>query len=281
VSSVARALIVALLTFMSALLGFFVQWLLPAQHEADAVTGSIIGLVTLLLALVLGLLVWMSYGLYATQSSESQTLGPLILKLDFVLEQYGPEACRGRDLLRATVVRARDRFWAEGGRAGGVLPYTQARADLQDITAFFATLEPVTDQQKQLIVAAMPIFMQVVETTLLLTRRLANRVPKLLIGGHRMVVAFVHELRTARHIQRLQHRSGGAGVDRRRQRHFPDSRVQPALFRPGPHFAGRRRQPDRRARTLKARNASVRPARFEERLTHLGLLRRRGGRADR
>jgi hypothetical protein len=36
---------------MSALLGFFVQWLLPAQHEADAVTGSIIGLVTLLLAL--------------------------------------------------------------------------------------------------------------------------------------------------------------------------------------------------------------------------------------
>jgi hypothetical protein len=36
----------------------------------------------------------------------------------------------------------------------------------------------------------MPIFMQVVETTLLLTGRLANRVPKLLIGMvHRMVVA--------------------------------------------------------------------------------------------
>ena len=50
-SSVASALIVALLTSMSALLGFFVQWLLPAQHEADAVTGSILGLVTLLLAL--------------------------------------------------------------------------------------------------------------------------------------------------------------------------------------------------------------------------------------
>jgi hypothetical protein len=183
VNSLARALLVALLTFVSGLLGFFVQWLLPAQHEADAngVTGWIIGLVTLLLALVLGLLVWMSYGLYANQSSESQSLGPLILKLDFVLEQYGPEARRGRDLLRATVVRARDRFWAEGGRAGGVLPYTQARADLQDITAFFATLEPATDQQKQLIGAAMPIFMQVVETTLLLTRRLANRVPKLLI----------------------------------------------------------------------------------------------------
>jgi hypothetical protein len=183
VNSLARALIVALLTLTSGLLGFFVQWLLPAQHGADAngVTGSIIGLVTLLLGLVLGLLVWMSYGLYANQNSESQSLGPLILKLDFVLEQYGPEARSGRDLLRATVVRARDRFWGEGGRAGGVSPYTQARADLQDITAFFATLEPATDQQKQLIAAAMPVFMEVVEMTLLLARRLANRVPKLLI----------------------------------------------------------------------------------------------------
>ena len=182
-SSFARALIVAVLIFMSGLLGFLVQRVLPAQHEADTngVTGSIISLVTLLLALVLGLLVWMSYGLYANQSSESQLLGPLILRLDFVLEQYGPEALHGRDLLRAAVVRARDRFWGEGGPAGGVSPYVQARADLQDIVSFFASLEPTTDQQKQLIAAAMPIFMQVVETTLLLTRRLANRVPKLFI----------------------------------------------------------------------------------------------------
>jgi hypothetical protein len=183
VSSFARALIVAGLTFMSGLLGFFLQRLLPARHEMDAsgVTGSIIGLVTLLFALALGLLMWMSCALYANQNTESQSLGPLILKLDFVLGQYGPEARRGRDLLRAAVARARDRFWGEGRRAGGVSAYAQARADLQDITTFFAALEPATDQQKQLIAVAMPIFMQVVETTLLLNRRLTNRVPKLLI----------------------------------------------------------------------------------------------------
>jgi hypothetical protein len=55
------------------------------------------------------------------------------------------------------------------------------RADLHDITTFFAGLEPATDQQKQLIVTAMPNFMEVVETTLLMTRQLANPVPKLLI----------------------------------------------------------------------------------------------------
>jgi hypothetical protein len=156
---------------------------LPVQHVADAkgMIGSIIGLVTLLLALVLGLLVWTSYGVYTNQNTESQSLGPLILKLDSALEQYGPEAARGHDLLRAAVVRARDRFWGGRGQAGGLSPYAQARADLHDITAFFATLEPTTDQQKQLIMTAVPNFMQVVETTLLMTRQLANPVPKLLI----------------------------------------------------------------------------------------------------
>jgi hypothetical protein len=177
----ARSLIVALLTLTSGLLGFFLQWLLPIQDVADAngMIASIIALVTLLLALVLGLLVWTSYGVYTSQNAESQSLGPLILKLDFALEQYGPEADSGRDLLRAAVVRARDRFW--GGRATGESPYAQLRADLHSIMRFFASLEPNTDQQRQLITGAMPDFMHVVETTLLMTRQLANPVPKLLL----------------------------------------------------------------------------------------------------
>ena len=181
VTPLARTLIVALVTFVSGLLGFFLQWLLPVQEVAGAkdMIGSIIVFVTSLLALVLGLLVWTTYGVYTNQNAESQSLGPLILKLDFALEQYGPEADRGRDLLRAAVVRARDRFW--GGRAVGVTPYAQLRADLHDIMGFFATLEPTTDQQKQIITTAMPNFMEVVETTLLMTRQLANPVPKLLL----------------------------------------------------------------------------------------------------
>ncbi len=177
----ARTLGVAVLTFASGLLGFLLQWLLPVQDVAGAkdIICSIIGFVTLLLALVLGLLIWTTYGAFIAQNTESQSLGPLIMRLDFTLEQYGPEADRGRDLLRAAVVRARDRFW--GGRAIGVSPYAQLRADLHDIMAFFANLEPATEQQKQLITTAMPNFMQVVETTLLMTRRLANPAPKVLL----------------------------------------------------------------------------------------------------
>ena len=146
-----------------------------------------------------------------------QSLGPLILKLDFALEQYGPEADRGRDLLRAAVVRARDRFW--GGRAVGVTPYAQLRADLHDIMGFFASLEPATDQQKELIATAMPNFMQVMETTLLMTRRLANPAPKLLLV---MVVGWAALLFMSFGLldtfNVLSVAVAGAGLDRGRER---------------------------------------------------------------
>jgi hypothetical protein len=177
----ARTLTAALLIFASGLVGFFLQRLLPVQEIADArgMIGAIIDLVALLLALVLGLLVWTSYGVYASQSTGSQSLGPLILELDFALQQYGPEASPGRDLLRAAVVRARDRFW--GGSAHGASAYAQLRADLHDIVGFFSGLEPATEQQKRLIVAAIPNFTQVVETTLLMTRQLASPMPNVLL----------------------------------------------------------------------------------------------------
>ncbi len=177
----ARTLVVAGLTFLSGLLGFLLQWLLPLQAvtEAKGMVGSITGLVILLLALVLGLLVWTSYGVYTTQTAESQSLGPVILQLDFALEQYGADARVGRELLRKAVVHARERLW--GGKSGGVAPYAQARADLEDISAFFAGLKPADDRQRELIATAKPFFIQVIQTTLLMSRQLASPVPKLLL----------------------------------------------------------------------------------------------------
>ncbi len=180
-NSISRTVSIAILAFVSGLIGFLLQWLLPVQVVTDAkgMVGSITGLVILLLALVLGLLVWTSYGVYTTQNAESQALGPVILQLDFALEQYGPEARAGRDLLRNAVVHARDRLW--GGKTSSVAPYAQARADLQDISAFFGGLTPADDRQKELIATARPFFIQVIQTTLLMSRQLASPVPKLLL----------------------------------------------------------------------------------------------------
>ena len=81
--------------------------------------------------------------------------------------------------LRGAVVRARERLW--GGKSGSVAPYAQARADLEGIAAFFSGLKPANDAQKELIATAKPFFIQVIQTTLLMSRQLASPVPKLLL----------------------------------------------------------------------------------------------------
>jgi hypothetical protein len=57
--------------------------------------------------------------------------------------------------------------------------YAQARADLQNIAAFFGGLKPADDRQRELIATARPFFIQVIQTTLLMSRQLASPVPKL------------------------------------------------------------------------------------------------------
>jgi hypothetical protein len=61
----------------------------PAQTIADAksMVIAVVGLVALLLVVVVGLLIWTRDGVYKTQLAEAQSLGPMILQLDFVLEQ--------------------------------------------------------------------------------------------------------------------------------------------------------------------------------------------------
>jgi hypothetical protein len=54
--------------------------------------GAVVGLLTLLSALVLGLLIWTAYGVYGGQNVAIQTLAAKALQLDDALSDYGPEA---------------------------------------------------------------------------------------------------------------------------------------------------------------------------------------------
>jgi hypothetical protein len=62
-----------------------------------------VGLVTLLLALVLGLLVFTAFSVFTTQRDEAYSLGPLVVEADLALELYGPDAAGGRAGLRAAL----------------------------------------------------------------------------------------------------------------------------------------------------------------------------------
>jgi len=181
--TIERTALVAIVTFASGMMGFLIQWLLPVQYVADSkgAIGSVVGLVTLLLALVLGLVIWTSFGVYTTQQSEAHSLGSTILQLDLVLERYGSEAVPGRRGLKEAVGRSRERFWghAIGGPEG--FSYRQSRADLGNIEDFFASLRPASDEQHQLLASAKQLATSIVETNLLMSRQLANAVPPLLL----------------------------------------------------------------------------------------------------
>jgi hypothetical protein len=175
-NSSARTGVVAAIMLACGLAGFWVQALLPAQSLSDGkgMIGSIVGLVTLLLALVLGLLVWTSYGVYTNQFNESQSLGPILLQLDYLLERYGPDAREGRQLLHELVHRARELFWGAGGSDS---LYAQSRDNLHRVTEFFAALAPQNEEQRAIVAAARPFYIQIIQTTLLMARQIANPVP--------------------------------------------------------------------------------------------------------
>ena len=98
-TSVLVAVAVVILTFAGGLAGMYAQRLLPEQHSVEKsrdMIGAVIGLVTLLLALVLGTLVSNTYYFSATQQPELQSLALHSLLLDKALAQYGPDEARAR-----------------------------------------------------------------------------------------------------------------------------------------------------------------------------------------
>ena len=81
---------VAIFAFAAGVFGLFLQTLLPEPHTSDRsrdMIGAIVGLVSLLLALVLGTLIGSAYSFYATQKSEMETMAARSLELDLALAE--------------------------------------------------------------------------------------------------------------------------------------------------------------------------------------------------
>jgi hypothetical protein len=70
--------------------------------------GAVIGLLSLLLALVLGTLVGSAYGFFATQKGDIESLCARSLELDLAFRQYGPETQPLREALRESMQEALD-----------------------------------------------------------------------------------------------------------------------------------------------------------------------------
>ena len=105
---------VAVGVFAGGLIGLALKHVLPEHHTSGPsrdMIGAVAGLLTLLCALVTGLLIWTAYGVYASQNIAIQTLASKVLQLDLALADYGPEAKQERLQLRERVGKTIDQVW--------------------------------------------------------------------------------------------------------------------------------------------------------------------------
>jgi hypothetical protein len=124
------------------------QLWLPEHHTAERsrdMVGGGGGLLTLLLGLVLGPLIWTSYGVYNAQQTDRA------LEFDIEMRQYGPEADRNREALRNDLVWAHEQFW--GDDLSRAASYDASYKAMGRLNEFFDSLEPKTPSQTQLLAA--------------------------------------------------------------------------------------------------------------------------------
>jgi hypothetical protein len=177
--SLHRAIAVALTLFGASVVGMALQWVVPADvlTQSKATVGAMIGLITLLLALVLGLLVFTAFSVFTTQQSEAYSLGPVVTEIDLALELYGPEAAQGRAGLRAALERSRARFFGDAKRGPPPFTFEQMRMIFHGQSAFFDSLKPTTETQRSLLTAAKDGARKLADTQMLMARQLANPFP--------------------------------------------------------------------------------------------------------
>jgi hypothetical protein len=130
---------------------------LPESQKDDnarSAVAQVAGVVSLLLALVLGTLVGTSFAFFGTQKTEIETLSSQILLLDQALAQYGPETKPARDRLKEAAQTAYATFWGGGEPDPKLLSVALPLASAQATKTFLASLKPETDLQKQAVASA-------------------------------------------------------------------------------------------------------------------------------
>jgi hypothetical protein len=156
--------------------GLALQQHLAAEHktgETKGVVGQISGLVSLLLALVLGTLIGVSFAYFSAQRTNLENFSAQILRLDQALAQYGPETKPLRDKLKDGIEKAYESIWGGGTVDPALLTVGPPLANAQGISDFLATLQPKTDAQKAALATANTYASLVEQSRLLMSLQIA------------------------------------------------------------------------------------------------------------
>jgi hypothetical protein len=175
------SLAVAALTFAFGVAGLYLQKLLPAPHTSDRsrdMITAIVGLVSLLLALVLGNLIGSASSFYSTQKSEMNIFAARALQLDLALAEFGPETAHTRAMMKNTLMKVRRMLWW-GGEPGATPPdlsVAEPLKTLRETDEDVASLDPKTPAQRQFAANAAAAASAMEQTRILISLQLASPV---------------------------------------------------------------------------------------------------------
>jgi hypothetical protein len=153
------AFVVGLAIFARGAVGLLLQRILPETSTTGGprdMIGAVVGLLTLLSALVMGLLIWTAYGVYFGQNLAIQTLAAKVLQYDLALADYGPEADGLRLQVRHALANTIEQVWNanESDNEFAAHNFAAAIQSLRNRGEALENLTPSTDEQKQALATA-------------------------------------------------------------------------------------------------------------------------------
>ena len=157
--------------------GLALQTKLTEQHKTGETKGVILqvsGLVSLLLALVLGTLIGVSWGYFSAQRTNLENFSAQILRLDQALAQFGPETKPTRDRLKEGIEKAYGAIWGGGSIDPALLTVEGPLVTAQALTDYLAMLQPKTDAQKAALATAKTYASMVEQSRLLISLQVAS-----------------------------------------------------------------------------------------------------------
>jgi hypothetical protein len=175
------AVAVGLVVFAGGVIGLILQRVLPETSTTGGprdMIGAVVGLLTLLSALIMGLLIWTAYGVYAGQNTAIQTLAAKVLQYDLALADYGSEANDLRLQVRHALANTIEQVWNANINDNEFAAHNFAAAiqSLRNRGEAIENLTPSTDQQKQALATAKALNDSIGQSRLQMSFALTNAV---------------------------------------------------------------------------------------------------------
>jgi len=160
--------------------GLYIKGILPGHHlsanSKDAVK-LLIGVISTLTALVLGLLIASAKGSYDTKNNEITEIAADLMQLDRVMAQYGPETAEARKLLRAVTERRINEIWSAQGLQHSKLRSNEAIDAFEVIQRKLRELAPASEIQRGLQSQAVTVSTELMHTRWLTVARSGGTIP--------------------------------------------------------------------------------------------------------